>query len=83
MHFKTTLLTPVFDSLSFIPESVAFEWPQTKPGVIIYNFPGNLPDTRTDVLSLGFITPEDNVDIIRIDGKYSDDYIDLDIVSDH
>ena len=64
-----------------ISESVAYHW-GPKPGLIRYYFlEGSRPNTKSDVLSLGFITPLENAIMLRIDSDSSSDFIEVEIVS--
>ncbi|TRY78868.1 hypothetical protein TCAL_10650 [Tigriopus californicus] len=61
-------------------ESVAYEW-GSKQGLIRYYYHmDHRPDTRADVLSLGFITPLRDCVVIRVDSDAANDYIELEIV---
>lgn len=61
---------------------MAYEWGTNRPGLIRYYFDKDKrPDTRADILSLGFITPLENAVIARIDSEASLDYLELEIVS--
>ena len=42
---------------------------------------GSQPNTKFDILSMGFITPLENAVIVRIDSKSSNDFFELEIVS--
>lgn len=67
-------------TILLIAESVAYEW-LTKPGLIRYYYQMKRePDTSTDVLTLGFITPLANCVIIRVD-SLGDDYMQVEVVS--
>ena len=75
--------TFLFLKLQFftISESVAYHW-GPKPGLIRYYFlEGSRPNTKSDVLSLGFITPLENAIMLRIDSDSSSDFIEVEIVS--
>ena len=62
-------------------ESVAYEWGNSRPGLIRYFYDkAARPDTRADVLSMGFITPLENAVLARIDSEASMDYLELEIV---
>lgn len=64
-----------------LPESVAYEW-SSKPGLIRYYYhTDRRPDTRTDILSFGFITALADAVMLRIDSDGSNDYIEVEIVS--
>merc|ERR1719210_3307199 len=41
---------------------------------------GSQPNTKFDILSMGFITPLENAVIVRIDSKSSNDFFELEIV---
>ena len=65
----------------FFLESVAYHW-GPKSGLILYHFmEGSQPNTKFDILSMGFITPLENAVIVRIDSKSSNDFFELEIVS--
>ncbi len=55
--------------VAVISESVAFEWPSHKQGgVVRYTYPADKrPDTNSDMLSLGFITPSFDAVLARVD----------------
>ena len=65
----------------FFSESVAFHW-GPKPGLIRYYFQeGNRPNTKSDSLSFGIITPLENAVLLRIDSHSNNDYLEFEIVS--
>ena len=65
----------------FFSESVAFHW-GPKPGLIRYYFQeGNRPNTKSDSLSFGIITPLENAILLRIDSHSNNDYLEFEIVS--
>ena len=72
-------------SLTFL-DSVVYEW-QNIGGTITYYYPEEKrPDTKDDLLSLGFITPSLDAVLVRIDSQGGDmhnDYLQLEIVSSH
>lgn len=50
-------------------------------GVITYNYPEDKrPDTKSDLLALGFITESDNAIMVRVDSGTSNDYLELQLV---
>lgn len=54
----------------------------SKPGLIRFYYDhDSRPDTRTDVLSFGFITPAADAVILRVDSETSDDYVEAEIVA--
>ena len=63
-----------------------YEW-QKAGGTITYYYPEEKrPDTKDDLLSLGFITPSFDAVLVRIDSQGGDmhnDYLQLEIVSSH
>ena len=63
-----------------------YEWYNTG-GTIRYIYPQEKrPDTKDDLLSLGFITPSIDAVLVRIDSQGGDmhsDYLQLEIVSIH
>ena len=63
-----------------------YEW-QNVGGTITYYYPEEKrPDTKDDLLSLGFITPSFDAVLVRIDSQGGDmhnDYLQLEIVSSH
>ena len=67
-------------------DSVVYEW-QNVGGTITYYYPEEKrPDTKDDLLSLGFITPSFDAVLVRIDSQGGDmhnDYLQLEIVSSH
>lgn len=64
-----------------ISESISYEFgPGT--GMITFTFPPDkMPDTKSDLVALGFITMADNGVLVRIDSGTSNDYMELEIVS--
>ena len=83
-NFDIRMMKITFSPLncrSRIPESIAYEWGR-KPGLIRFTYPfDKRPDTRVDMLSLGFITPLQNAVLVRVDSQASNDYIELEVVS--
>ena len=66
---------------SLISESVAYHW-GPKTGLILYHFYEiSQPNTKFDILSMGFITPLDDAVLIRIDSQSTNDYFELEIVN--
>ena len=64
-------------------ESVAYEWGSGNGGVIRFTYPSDKrPDTNSDLLSLGFITPSIDAVLARIDSHHDSDrdFIQLEIV---
>ena len=63
-----------------------YEW-HNIGGTITYYYPEEKrPDTKDDLLSLGFITPSFDAVLVRIDSQGGDmhnDYLQLEIVSSH
>ncbi|KAG8193397.1 hypothetical protein JTE90_012197 [Oedothorax gibbosus] len=61
-------------------ESISYEFgPGT--GLVTFTFPPNKqPDTKADLVALGFITMADNGVLARIDSGTSNDYMELEIV---
>ncbi|PRD25959.1 UNVERIFIED_CONTAM: Nrxn1 [Trichonephila clavipes] len=61
-------------------ESISYEFgPGT--GLITLSFPPDkMPDTKADLVALGFITMADNGVLVRIDSGTSNDYMELEIV---
>ena len=60
---------------------MAYEW-STRPGLIRYYYHHDRrPDTKTDILSVGLITPLDNAVLLRVDSEESNDYLELEMVS--
>ena len=61
-------------------ESISLEW-LARTGLVKYHFPPKSnPDTESDVLSLGIITPQADAVVARIDSSSSNDYMELEIV---
>ena len=61
---------------------MAFEF-GPKHGVLIYNFPEDRrPDSKSDILAFGFITVQENAQLIRITSASSNDFLELTLVSD-
>uniref|UniRef100_A0A0P4XQR9 Neurexin-2-beta n=1 Tax=Daphnia magna TaxID=35525 RepID=A0A0P4XQR9_9CRUS len=64
-------------------DSVAFEF-GPKHGVLIYNFPEDRrPDSKSDILAFGFITVQENAQLIRITSASSNDFLELTLVDGH
>ena len=64
-------------------DSVAYEWGSGKGGVVRFTYPTDKrPDTNSDLLTLGFITPSIDAVLVRIDGHHDSDhdFIQLEIV---
>ena len=60
-------------------QRLSYEW-LTKPGLIRYYYQMKRePDTSTDVMTLGFITPMANCVLIRVD-SLGDDYMQVEVV---
>ena len=80
--FRAAYGTESFFSLvCLFSESVAFHW-GPKPGLIRYYFQeGNRPNTKSDSLSFGIITPLENAILLRIDSHSNNDYLEFEIVS--
>lgn len=79
--FSIIFVIQVKEIWCLFAESVAYEW-GSKQGLIRYYYHlDHRPDTRADVLSLGFITPLQDCVVIRVDSEASNDYIELEIVS--
>ena len=70
----------IFDFL----ESVAYEWGSKGRGLIRYFYNEQKhPSTKVDIISLGFITPLENAVLLRVDSGTTQDYLEVDIVSNH
>ena len=63
-----------------LSESTAYEW-KGKTGLIKYRIHSSNPDTETDSLALGLITPSSQAVLLRIDSSSSNDYLEVEIVS--
>ena len=65
---------------------MVYEW-HDRGGTITYYYPEEKrPDTKDDLLSLGFITPSIDAVLVRVDSQGGDmhnDYLQLEIVSIH
>ncbi len=62
-------------------ESVAYNF-GPKPGLIRYYYDEETrPNTKADLLSVGFITPLENAVLLRVDSHSNNDYLELEIVS--
>lgn len=62
-------------------ESIAFEW-TAKPGLIQYFFnAARRPNSRSDMLSFGFITPVKDAVLFGLSSETSNDYLNAQIVS--
>ena len=63
-------------------ESVAYEWGSKGRGLIRYFYNEQKhPSTKVDIISLGFITPLENAVLLRVDSGTTQDYLEVDIVS--
>ncbi|XP_076366546.1 neurexin 1-like [Tachypleus tridentatus] len=61
-------------------ESIAYEF-GSGSGIITFNHPPDRrPDTKTDLLALGFVTVSDNSILVRVYSGSSDDYLQLEIL---
>ncbi|XP_054713514.1 neurexin-1-like [Uloborus diversus] len=61
-------------------ESVSYKFGQ-RGGLITFSFSSDKrPDTKSDLLALGFISSTDNAVLVRIDSGSSNDYMELEIV---
>ena len=61
-------------------DSVAFEF-GPKHGVLIYSYPEDRrPDSKSDILAFGFITVQENAQLIRITSASSNDFLELTLV---
>jgi hypothetical protein len=50
---------------------------------LIYNFPEDRrPDSKSDILAFGFITVQENAQLIRITSASSNDFLELTLVND-
>ena len=65
---------------SVFAESTAYEW-KGKTGLVKYRFHSSSPDTERDSLAVGLITPSSQAVILRIDSSSSNDYLEVEIVS--
>lgn len=62
-------------------DSVAFEF-GPKHGVLIYSYPEDRrPDSKSDILAFGFITVQENAQLIRITSASSNDFLELTLVN--
>jgi len=63
-----------------VDESTSLEW-LAKTGLVKYHFPPKSnPDTESDILSLGIITPQADAVVARVDSSSSNDYMELEII---
>lgn len=61
---------------------MAFEF-GSKHGVLIYSYPEDRrPDSKSDILAFGFITIQENAQLIRVTSASSNDFMELTLVSD-
>lgn len=66
----------------FVLESISYKF-GPRGGLITFTYPSDKrPDTKSDLLALGFISSTDNAVLVRIDSGSSNDYMELEIVSD-
>lgn len=65
---------------STFPESTAYEFGGGS-GLMTFQYPeGRWPDTRRDLLALGFMTSQEDAVMLRLDSANSNDYMELEIV---
>ncbi|KAJ4432824.1 hypothetical protein ANN_21463 [Periplaneta americana] len=63
-------------------ESVAYEFGPGR-GLITFTYPeGKRPEMKSDVIALGFITSKEDAVLLRIDSGRSNDYMELEIVTE-
>ncbi|GFY57667.1 neurexin-1a [Trichonephila inaurata madagascariensis] len=61
-------------------ESISYKF-GARGGLITFTYPSDKrPDTKSDLLALGFISSTDNAVLVRIDSGSSNDYMELEIV---
>ena len=64
-----------------ITESIAYKFSGTG-GLISFSFAeGKSPDTKRDSLAVGFVTQQKDAVLARIESGNSDDYLELELVS--
>lgn len=64
----------------YIPESTAYQF-GPKPGLMTFAFDeNNRPDTRNDLLALGFLTSQPNGALVRVDSGTSADYMQVEML---
>lgn len=62
-------------------ESTAYEFGRGT-GIMTFQYPdGRWPDSRRDLLALGFMTKQDDAVVLRLESANSNDYMELEIVS--
>lgn len=65
---------------SSLTESTAYQF-GANGGLITFTFPADKrPDTKNDLLALGFLTSDENAVLVRIESGTSNDYMELEIV---
>lgn len=79
-HSKNLLHSLIIPHFSlYLTESTAYEF---NHGLLTFEYPeGRWPDSRRDLLALGFMTHQDNAVVLRLDSANSNDYMELEIVS--
>lgn len=83
--YKTTvqaerLTFVLFCFSSFFTESTAYQFGPS-PGLISFTFDeANRPDTRNDLLALGFLTSAKNGALVRVDSGTTADYLQLELL---
>lgn len=66
-----------------LTDSVAFEF-GAKHGVLVYSYPEDRrPDSKSDILAFGFITVQENAQLIRVVSASSNDFLELSLVEGH
>ena len=61
-------------------DSVAYEF-GPKHGVLVYSYPeGQRPDSRSDIMTFGFMTVQENAQLIRVTSASSHDFLELTLV---
>lgn len=80
LELENPLLTTLPFFVPVPTDSVAFEF-GPKHGVLIYSYPEDRrPDSKSDILAFGFITVQENAQLIRITSASSNDFLELTLV---
>lgn len=66
--------------LPLLTDSISYNF-GTDGGAIIYTYPEDRqPETKTDMIALGFSTTQKDAVLVRINSHMSDDYLEMELV---
>lgn len=70
-----------FNGPTCADESLAYDFYRSVPGLITFNFPSDKrPETKGDLLAIGFATDKHDAVLFRVDSDGTNDYMELGIV---